>query len=617
MPAYVSDVLLDPVKRAEHFEKHVTIDPVICVCHKTWVPSVEDLESQKCVCPFCGHNPHKMSSEYYKILYPITLNKSSLLYRSDSSCHLVDVTCRTCHKAIRVVIKSAIQRLKEGLPICWICDSRKGGRTGELFMYNYPELVDRIKSEVPEDDFFLAIMTEMKFEYDCGHTQSTKSKRFMKNHKRCDECSAKYREARRLEKEAAERVRPKRRRRRTREEIESGSVVYKIRVHFSTYKSLIDNTPKRVDAKCCKCNTVLNIQVVNFRKNIKRNKGQYVCNICASSKGIRLSEKLKSPEFAHVFWSEKNELSPNVITASSGRRVILECEKGHEWSPFAYAIGGCPRCAQSALVSKQEQGLVDFVCSLIGKSRVRTSVRDVIHPKELDVYVPSRGVAIEFNGTYWHSEENGKHKNYHYDKWLSCKDRDITLISVWEDDWLYRRSVVEHVLESTLLPNEHSSHSNHDAKPLSTQKITTPSVEILEFVKTYGLFEQQCLMDDASFFVTCSDDSGNLVSVSGVFEGPGFADVRSHVCIPGFEQSLSSVVSLLRADGIEVGILECNDYPLPARHVLEDVNLTQSRLTNPVRRCVLYAHNKYFRVSKCDIDDMDHVWNSGYTLWYA
>ena len=52
---------------------------------------------------------------------------------------------------------------------------------------------------------------------------------------------------------------------------------------------------------------------------------RYICNICASSKGIRLSEKLKSPEFAHVFWSEKNEFSPNAITASSGRRVILEC----------------------------------------------------------------------------------------------------------------------------------------------------------------------------------------------------------------------------------------------------------------------------------------------------
>ena len=123
-------------------------------------------------------------------------------------------------------------------------------------------------------------------------------------------------------------------------------------------------------------------------------------------------------------------------------------------------------------------------------------------------------------------------------------------------------------------------------------------------------------MDDVSFFVACSDESGDLVSVSGVFEGPGFVDVRSHVCAPEFKCSLSSVVSLLKTDDIEVGVLECNDYPLFARHILKDVDLTQSRIVAPVRRCVLYAHNRYFRVSKCDIDDMDHVWNSGYTLWY-
>lgn len=182
---------------------------------------------------------------------------------------------------------------------------------------------------------------------------------------------------------------------------------------------------------------------------------------------------------------------------------------------------------------------------------------------------------------------------------------------------MYRRSVVEHVLESVLLSNERSLHISHDVKPLSVKKVVTPSVDMREFVKSYGLFEQQCLMDDASSFVACSNESGDLVSASGVFEGPGFVDVRSHVCAPGFEYSLCITVDFLRADGIEVGVLECNDYPLYAMHVLKDVDLTQSRIVDPVRRCVLYAHNKYFRVSKCDIDDMDHVWNSGYTLWYA
>lgn len=586
-------------------------------CNNPWSTRPRELFYNRTSCPVCRKNKEynenaiSLSPKYHEVLYPMLIDKESLENRGDTSQYTIDVVCPDCSKAFRITISSAVKRIDNNSPICWMCDSRKGGRTGELFMYNYPELVSRIRDEVPDTDFLVSDPREFMFEYDCGHSEKIRTRNFVWQHKRCSECK-RDELSKRLDFLLELREKAEKRKIRA-----NTKPVNKKKTHCKTYYMFKRSRPKHVEVVCSKCDKQFTIQTSSYLRNIKKHNMRYICNICASSKGIRLSEKLKSPEFAHVFWSEKNEFSPNAITASSGRRVILECEKGHEWSPFAYAIGGCPRCAQSALVSKQEQSLVDFVCSLIGKSRVRTSVRDVIHPKELDIYVPSRGVAIEFNGTYWHSEENGKHRDYHFDKWLSCKDNGVTLISVWEDDWLYRRSVVEHVLESTLLPNEHSLHSNHDAKPLSTQKITTPSVEILEFVKTYGLFEQQCLMDDASFFVTCSDSSGDLVSVSGVFEGPGFADVRSHVCIPGFEHSLSSVVSLLRADGIEVGILECNDYPLPARHAMEDVDLTQSRIVNPMRRCVLYAHNKYFRVSKCDIDDMDHVWNSGYTLWYA
>ena len=586
-------------------------------CNNPWSTRPRELFYNRTSCPVCRKNKEynenaiSLSPKYHEVLYPMLIDKESLENRGDTSQYTIDVVCPDCSKAFRITISSAVKRIDNNSPICWMCDSRKGGRTGELFMYNYPELVSRIRDEVPDTDFLVSDPREFMFEYDCGHSEKIRTRNFVWQHKRCSECK-RDELSKRLDFLLELREKAEKRKIRA-----NTKPVKKKKTHCKTYYMFKRSRPKHVEVVCSKCDKQFTIQTSSYLRNIKKHNMRYICNICASSKGIRLSEKLKSPEFAHVFWSEKNEFSPNAITASSGRRVILECEKGHEWSPFAYAIGGCPRCAQSALVSKQEQSLVDFVCSLIGKSRVRTSVRDVIHPKELDIYVPSRGVAIEFNGTYWHSEENGKHRDYHFDKWLSCRDRGVTLISVWEDDWLYRRSVVERVLESTLLPNEHSLHSNHDTKPLSIQKITTPSVDMFEFVKTYGLFEQQCLMDDASFFVTCSDDSGDLVSVSGVFDGPGFADVRSHVCVPGFEHSLSGVVNLLRADSIEVGVLECNDYPLLSRHVLEDAGLTQSRLTDPIRRCVLYAHNKYFRVSKCDIDDMDHVWNSGYTLWYA
>ena len=615
MPAYVSDVLLDPVKRAEHFEKHVAIDPVTCVCHKTWVPSVKDLESQKCVCPFCGHNPHKMSPDYYRVLYPITLNKSALLYRSDNSWHLIDVTCRTCHKAIRVVIKSAIQRLKEGLPICWICDSRKGGRTGELFMYNYPELVDRIKGEVPKDDFYLAVMTYMQFEYDCGHIQSMTPKRFMKNHKRCDECTIKYRESRRAEKEAEERARPRRRRSRTREEIESGSVVYKRRVHCSTYKSLRRATPKRVDAKCCKCDTVFNIQIINFKKNLKRNKGQYICGICASSKGIRLADKLKVPEFAHVFWSNKNEFSPDDITASSGRRVILECEKGHEWSPFAYAIGGCPQCMQGSMTSKEEDLFAGFLSSLLPNTEICRSVRGLIYPQEVDIYIPSKQVAIEFNGLYWHSEKAGKGKDYHYNKWLSCKNKGVRLITVWEDDWRYRRDAVTQYITDAL-SDTYSTNLDKDISLFLESNVIDDSM--LSFLDKYSLYDQQYIINESSSFIIGQDSSGLISSISAVSSFKDFSVIGSHVCRPGFGwNSLTGVFRYLQNTvRYNFGFLDSKDNPVLHDDLLEILGLNSSIDILPARRNCKYENNSSFRI-KCDKDYDRWIWNSGYTLWYA
>lgn len=75
--------------------------------------------------------------------------------------------------------------------------------------------------------------------------------------------------------------------------------------------------------------------------------------------------------------------------------------------------------------------------------------RTIISPKELDVYIPEKGIAIEFNGLYWHSEKY-RDKHEHYDKWKLCKDKGVSLIQIWEDDWRDRRNVVESVLQIKL-----------------------------------------------------------------------------------------------------------------------------------------------------------------------
>lgn len=210
------------------------------------------------------------------------------------------------------------------------------------------------------------------------------------------------------------------------------------------------------------------------------------------------------PESEKEF-SSKNKVEFSSLTHGSTKRIIWECEKGHEWTqtpklrfkPQTNYLSPCPHCLREKNLvvklypeleknydktneipfselttgihkkvkvnylcghtktqeinnfvkytnceqcsqwgtSMLEQELIEFVKSLLPDMKVLTNTRKLISPFELDVYIPELSIAIEFNGTYWHSEENGKDKNYHYNKWKQCADKGVQLFTVWEDDW--------------------------------------------------------------------------------------------------------------------------------------------------------------------------------------
>ena len=73
----------------------------------------------------------------------------------------------------------------------------------------------------------------------------------------------------------------------------------------------------------------------------------------------------------------------------------------------------------------------------------------VIHPHTVDIYVPEKKLAIEFNGLYWHSEWH-KTKTYHRDKTDKCATEGIELVHVWEDDWKARSQIVKSIIMSRL-----------------------------------------------------------------------------------------------------------------------------------------------------------------------
>ena len=73
--------------------------------------------------------------------------------------------------------------------------------------------------------------------------------------------------------------------------------------------------------------------------------------------------------------------------------------------------------------------------------------RTVIKPLELDIYVESLNLAIEFNGTYWHSIEADTPKDYHLKKSLMCRDKGIRLIHIYEfEDFEKQKQLLKNLI---------------------------------------------------------------------------------------------------------------------------------------------------------------------------
>ena len=86
--------------------------------------------------------------------------------------------------------------------------------------------------------------------------------------------------------------------------------------------------------------------------------------------------------------------------------------------------------------SRYENEIVEYI-KLIDKHnyKILTNTRSVIEPYELDIYIPEKKLAIEFNGDYWHSAVK-RDKYYHQQKTLACNKKDIRLIHIFEHEWL-------------------------------------------------------------------------------------------------------------------------------------------------------------------------------------
>jgi hypothetical protein len=177
-------------------------------------------------------------------------------------------------------------------------------------------------------------------------------------------------------------------------------------------------------------------------------KGRCCCHLCYRETEI---EKTIAELKIKFIEKHKNKYDYNWGSYKSTREGMqIFCKQHNEWftqTPRNHLLGhGCPRCGHT--LSKAEDEIYEFVLSVYDKEVIRHS-RLVIKPQEVDIYIPERKVAFEYNGIYWHSEQFAG-KLYHYEKAKACFDKGINLVHIYEDDWRDKKEIIKRKIVSLL-----------------------------------------------------------------------------------------------------------------------------------------------------------------------
>ena len=187
-----------------------------------------------------------------------------------------------------------------------------------------------------------------------------------------------------------------------------------------------------------------------------RNEYRDVCPECSlrkiSEERTKSTEQFKL-DVEKIYGKGVFDMTDTVYTKSS-EYVTLKCNKcGRYFTKEANSLlqgNGCPYHYLNA--SKSEDEIADFIKNK-GFAIIRNDRSILDNKHELDIYIPDKQFAIEFDGVFWHNEVN-KPINYHLDKTEECKKKGIRLIHIFEDEWLDKSNIWKSMLNNLLGLNE-------------------------------------------------------------------------------------------------------------------------------------------------------------------
>lgn len=198
-------------------------------------------------------------------------------------------------------------------------------------------------------------------------------------------------------------------------------------IHGDKYNYTESKYTRMIDKVEIKCNTCDYIFFMTPNAHIDKANG---CPKCAGNAKITWDDFLKRANKIHDSFYNYPEYSD---IKNNSTKISIKCPKH---SVFKQSVAkhlagqGCKSCVHK--ISKAEQELFDYIKNI--KNDAIQSDRKIIKPYEIDIYIPSIKLGIEYNGGYWHSEKF-RDKNHREHKTQMCLNKGVTLIHVEEYDW--------------------------------------------------------------------------------------------------------------------------------------------------------------------------------------
>lgn len=198
------------------------------------------------------------------------------------------------------------------------------------------------------------------------------------------------------------------------------------------------------------------------------------CPICTGKLVIRGINDIATthPELVKDWDYEGNgNITPFNISHGSKKKINWKCHGcGYKWKTALYcrASGtGCPKCNKEVRTSFPEQAVYYYIKQAFPDA-INTDTKAI--GLELDVYIPSEKIALEYDGVRWHSD--AKRQTVEKAKNELCRKNNILLIRIRED------GLEEYEDCAVCIPIK-GRHSNLELSKAITDTLHTISNDIL------------------------------------------------------------------------------------------------------------------------------------------